>query len=67
MQIELNTYYSNVGCMALMVVLCNWPLKLSAGLSAESISLIAKHNIITFNLFTFMCTQTQNGQGKKTV
>ena len=48
--------------MALMVVLHNWPLKLSAGLSAESISFIA--NLITFNLFTFMRTHNQNGPGK---
>ena len=63
MHIELNTYYSNVRCMALMVVLHNWTLKLSAGLSAESILLIA--TLITFNLFTFMCTHTQNDPGKK--
>ena len=62
MHIELSTYYSNVRCMALMAVLHNWPLKLSAGLSAESISLIA--TLITFN-FSHSYTHTQNGQGKK--
>ena len=54
MHIELNMYYSNVRCMALMVVLHNCPLKLSARLSAESILLIA--TLKTFTFFTFIHT-----------
>ena len=72
MHIELNTYYSNVRCMALMFVLHKRLLKFSASLSAESISLIA--TLITFNLFTLMRMRTHihthththtNGPGKK--